>query len=440
MRHGAPRPWLVDRATRDLLRKAFDTVRHPRYPKGHPRGGQFRPSGVARTATTTTTAEAPADVEDAAEQVQSILRWELPGRQYTTQPDQATAVALAAERLRRRGDGELADLLEELYAQARRAGAEEPVPAEEPPDELEQILESVLGWREYEEQPDEATALRAALHYLRRDGDLWMVEYLLHHYGDLLDDEAQEDELRATLEATGAGTPGADVMAVPDLPAWAAPEPGAPTGEELLGAALEAGMPVTDEPVTFSTWLLENGQYLNMVSPEGNPAHHDDVVALFGPDAPQDGRHQARFALRTGALRVFLPALESETMPGAGVGTAYVMRLDAGQPITEAQTAALRRLLAQAEGAQIERRVVGREGSADRAWDVRVGGGWEDRRRTAGYGLRMMAADCRDPASGAVRAPAAPGAGNAPRPVETRGLRKAVLVFGLRMTSAARRR
>lgn len=42
------RPLLVPVATKTLLDrlvKAFDEVKHPRYPEGHPKGGQFRPTG-----------------------------------------------------------------------------------------------------------------------------------------------------------------------------------------------------------------------------------------------------------------------------------------------------------------------------------------------------------------------------------------------------------
>ncbi len=287
-------------------------------------------------------------------------------------------------------------------------------------------LAEIMGTQELAEHSTVGAAMQAALGYLHDDRDFDGAEDLVSLFGQHLEARGRSTDAADRLrEVVGGWREEAEPLA-PDLPDWAAPVAGVPDGEALVREALSL-YPVTEAPIVASSWLLPDGRFLNMVAPDtGASGHHDDVQEAFeaaGQATDNGVGYSERFALRTGALRVFLP---DETATGPTSWRAHITRIDAGRPMTEAQGAALRRLLRDAEHVSIERQVVQAGGRPElgEAWlaDVRAEG--EDAKRAVGRGVRLLMEDCRE--GEGTRAPSPVMPGGAVRERRLRDIRKAV--------------
>ena len=300
-----------------------------------------------------------------------------------------------------------------------------------PASALADKLCEVMGTQEYADQVSEAQAVRTALRYLRADRDRAGAAEIIDLYQRGGGYAGEIVGLRAELATWQEGE--AEALGLPDLPEWAQPLPGAPTGAELVRAAAEIGCPITDDPLCASVWLLPDGRYLSMIDEAGRPAHHEEIARVFvaaGQVTEEAADRQQRFALRTGALRVFLPEGAPE---GPSYRRAYIARADVGEPISEAQAAALRPILREAETLVVERLVVapdeGGRASASRGWSSVVQGRDEEVGRAAGHSLRLLLADTRDE-RGRPQPPPAVGLLGRVQQRTVQNMRKALLVFG----------
>lgn len=289
---------------------------------------------------------------------------------------------------------------------------------------FEARLAHIMGVQEFAEHRTIASALETALGYLREDGDREGAEELVSLFREHLAARGHSEGAADALQEYLTNEWPEEDTAVPALPEWAAPVAEAPDGNALLRAAKELFLEAP-RPVAGSSWLLPSGLYINMVDEHGNAKNHESIGEAFaaaGQPTQTGVGYLERFALRAGALRVYLPDCADE---GPTTRRVHVTRVDAGMPVTDAQVAALRRLLHDSEYVTIERQVLQAAGRPElgQAWLTDTRGEGDEARRAIGHGLRLLREDCRTD-DGRTRSPSPVGAGGRLRERGLRDIRK----------------